>query len=233
MGKELGAAGLDGSLSWQTTLWWSLSSSMRLSQLMFLWQFCPCSASSLALSPQHWSAYVVQEAKAAQTHCYNGADLALCQFSLPNRVLFGVRGLPAQGRWWECGRAPSTWISLIYSSSSGLGGNRVVSNRRMAFVFYSRTWHKYLDEVDSLGLKLCWSLHVQTIFWSRIAAWSKERVPCAGSLLREEVTVDKQPFSYFLAHSVNLQLQMTVNLWLFLGQQLGVPAVKVKSFIKV
>lgn len=32
------------------------------------------------------------------------------------------------------------------------------------------------------------------------------------AVLREEVTVDKQPLSYFLAHSVTLQLQMTVNL---------------------
>lgn len=73
----------------------------------------------------------------------------------------------------------------------------------------------------------------RTINWSRIAVWSKERVPHVGSAFGEEVTVDKQPYSYFLAHSVNLQLQMTVNLWLFLGQWLGVPAVKVKSFIKV
>lgn len=37
-------------------------------------------------------------------------------------------------------------------------------------------------------------------------------MPDVGSVFREEVTVDKQPFAYFLAHSVNLQLRMAVNL---------------------
>lgn len=43
----------------------------------------------------------------------------------------------------------------------------------------------------------------------------RERCPMRA-VLREEVTVDKQLLSYFLAHSVTLQLQMTVNLgqWL-------------------
>lgn len=68
--------------------------------------------------------------------------------------------------------------------------------------------------------------------WSRAAAGGKGSVPHEGSALREEVTVDKQPPPYFLAHSVDAQLQLTVSLPLFLGRWLCGPAVKAESFVR-
>lgn len=57
-------------------------------------------------------------------------------------------------------------------------------------------------------------------------------MPHEGSARREEVTVDKQPPPYFLAHSVDVQLQLTVGLPLFLGQWLRGPALKQKASLR-
>lgn len=68
--------------------------------------------------------------------------------------------------------------------------------------------------------------------WSRAAAGGEGSVPHEGSARREEVTVDKQPPPYFLAHSLDVQLQLTVGLPLFLGQWLRGPALKAESFME-